>query len=149
MRVLVQRVSSASVSIDGEVVGAIGPGLLVFYCCGVNDRLETCDRLAEKVAQLRIFSDEEGKMNLSATQLGLEALVVSQFTLMADTKKGHRPSFVASAKPPLAVEAYERFVEKLREQPLKSVATGQFGADMQVQLCNDGPVTIWMDTDEW
>ena len=138
MRAVIQRVTSASVVVDGGAPRPIGPGLVILL--GV---------LAEKCAHLRIFSDEAGKLNKSAVELGYSALVVSNFTLYADTKKGKRPSFIAAAKPPLSVQAYELFLEKMNEQGLKEVQHGEFGADMQLSLTNDGPVTIVIDTDEW
>ena len=149
MKALVQRVKYARVTIDGNETRETGPGLLVLFCCAEDDSLDMCKKLAQKTAMLRIFSDEEGKMNLSAMDLGLSAMVVSQFTLMADTKKGNRPSFIAAAKPPLAVDAYEKYVEELKAYPFREVKTGEFGAHMQVEFCNDGPVTIMMDTKEW
>ena len=114
-----------------------------------TDTLAIVPKLAEKCAHLRIFSDEAGKLNKSAVELAYSALVVSNFTLYADTKKGKRPSFIAAAKPPLSVQAYELFLEKMNEQGLKEVQHGEFGADMQLSLTNDGPVTIVIDTDEW
>lgn len=114
-----------------------------------TDSFDICEKLAKKCAELRIFEDEQGKLNLSAQELELEALVVSNFTLYADTKKGRRPSFVRAAKPPLADGAYDRFVEELRETGLAGVQTGTFGADMQIELVNDGPVTIVIETDDW
>ncbi len=111
--------------------------------------LDVCEKLAQKCAGLRIFEDAGGKLNVSAEELGCEALVVSNFTLYGDTKKGKRPSFIAAAKPPLSVEAYEAFVAELRKTGLARVETGEFGADMKVTLTNDGPVTIVIDTDEW
>ena len=149
MKALVQRVASCRVTIDGNEVRETGPGLLVLYGCAADDGLKDCVKLAEKTANLRIFRDAEEKMNLSALDLGLSAMVVSQFTLLADTKKGNRPSFIEAAKPPFAVEAYEKYVEELRKYPFKEVKTGEFGADMKVELLNDGPVTVMLDTKEW
>ncbi|RMD68430.1 MAG: D-tyrosyl-tRNA(Tyr) deacylase [Bacteroidetes bacterium] len=146
MRVLVQRVSEASVTIDGQVKGAIGPGLLVFVGIETEDTEADIDWLVRKVSQLRIFGDAEGKMNLSVKDIDGEALVISQFTLMASTKKGNRPSYIRAARPEQAIPLYETFVKKLAEALGKPVATGEFGADMKVRLCNDGPVTIWIDS---
>lgn len=149
MKALVQRVSWCRVTVNGTEVRETGPGLLVLYGCAEGDSLKECEKLAEKTAHLRIFRDAEDKMNLSALDLGLSAMVVSQFTLLADTKKGNRPSFIEAARPPFAVEAYEKFVEELRKYPFEKVETGEFGADMQVELLNDGPVTVMLDTREW
>ena len=149
MRALIQRVRHCTVTINGAEQRSIGPGMLILFGCAEGDRLESCEKLAEKAAKLRIFSDDAGKMNLSAQQLGLSAMVVSQFTLLADTRRGNRPSFTAAARPPFAVEAYERFLAAMRRQGLLEVACGEFGADMQLEFCNDGPVTILLDTKEW
>lgn len=147
MRAVIQRVSSASVTIGGEEVAAIGKGLLILLGVTHGDGKKESDYLAAKCAGLRIFRDSEDKMNLSVSDVGGEALVVSQFTLYSDCRKGKRPAFIAAARPETAIPLYERFVEKLRETGLR-VGTGQFGADMQVSLLNDGPVTILMDTEE-
>jgi len=147
MRAVVQRVSSASVSIGGEVVSAIDGGLLILLGVTHGDGEGEADYLAAKCAGLRIFRDREDKMNLSVADVGGGLLVVSQFTLYGDCRKGKRPAFVAAAPPEIAIPLYERFVEKLRQTGL-TVKTGQFGADMQVSLLNDGPVTILMDTAE-
>ena len=149
MKALVQRVKYAKVTINGGEIRETGPGLLVLFGCAVGDDLNDCRKLAEKTANLRIFEDTEGKMNLSALDLGLSAMVVSQFTLLADTHKGNRPSFIEAAKPPLSVRAYESYVEILSSLGLREVKTGEFGADMQVEICNDGPVTVMLDTEEW
>ena len=149
MKALVQRVKFARVTIDGKETREIGPGLLILFGCAEDDSLESCSKLAQKTAMLRIFSDDEGKMNLSALDLGLSAMVVSQFTLLADTKKGNRPSYIAAAKPPLSVDAYDKYILELKKFPFKEIKTGEFGADMQVEFCNDGPVTIMLDTKEW
>lgn len=146
MRVLIQRVSHASVTIDGEISGKIGQGLLVLLGIEDADGQEDIDWLCGKISRLRIFSDEEGKMNRSVTDIGGGLLVVSQFTLFASTKKGNRPSFIRSAKPNVAIPLYERFVKTLSHVAGVEVATGEFGADMQVDLLNDGPVTIWIDS---
>lgn len=149
MRAVIQRVSGASVVVDGGAPRIIGPGLVILLGVRDTDTLEVVPRLAEKCAGLRIFSDEEGKLNRSAKELGLSALVVSNFTLYGSTKKGMRPSFIAAAKQPLSVEAYNLFLHEMERQGLKEVQHGEFGADMQLSLTNDGPVTIIMDTDEW
>ena len=146
MRVVVQRVSSASVSIGGVVKSAIGPGLLVLLGVGHEDTQEDLDWLVKKVAGLRIFNDEAGVMNRSVVEVGGEALVVSQFTLMASTKKGNRPSYIGAAGHEKAVPMYEAFCEALSAAIGRPVGTGEFGADMQVSLINDGPVTICIDT---
>ena len=146
MRMLIQRVSSASVSIGGAVRSAIGPGLLVLVGITPEDGAEDIDYLSGKLVRLRIFDDERGVMNLDVGQAGGDIMVVSQFTLMASTRKGNRPSYIAAAPEPVSPPPYERFgaaVEALTGRP---VATGEFGADMQVALVNDGPVTIWMDS---
>lgn len=149
MRALVQRVSSAGVVINGGEERKIGPGLLVLLGVKEGDTPALCPKLADKCANLRIFADDEGKMNRSAAELGYEALVISQFTLYADTKKGKRPSFTAAARPELGEECYEAFLREMAGQGLKSIQTGEFGAHMDVSLVNDGPVTILLDTDEW
>lgn len=146
MRVVVQRVSFASVSIVGAVKSAIGPGLLVLLGVGHEDTQEDLDWLVKKVAGLRIFNDEAGVMNRSVVEVGGEALVVSQFTLMASTKKGNRPSYIGAAGHEKAVPIYEAFCEALSAAIGRPVGTGEFGADMQVSLINDGPVTICIDT---
>ncbi len=144
MKAVVQRVSEASVEIDGNVVGAVGAGLLVLLGVEAGDGVAAADRLARKLAALRIFEDEAGKMNRSVLEVGGSLLVVSQFTLLADLRKGNRPSFIAAAPPEQAEPLYEHFCAALRAQGL-SVATGRFGARMAVRLVNDGPVTIWLD----
>ena len=144
MRLVVQRVSSAAVTVAGETVGAIGLGLLVLVGVGRNDTGAIARRLGPKVAGLRIFPDAEGKMNRSLTDVGGEAMVVSQFTLYADTRKGFRPSFVEAARPELAVPVVQAFVDELRLAGIE-VAEGRFGAHMEVSLVNDGPVTIVME----
>lgn len=149
MRAVIQRVSAASVTVNGGAPRSIGPGLVILLGVGENDTLDVVPKLAEKCAHLRIFTDDQGKMNLSAVELGYSALVVSNFTLYGDTKKGKRPSFVRAARPPLAVDAYELFLQQLGRQGLHEVQHGEFGADMQVSLCNDGPVTILIDTEAW
>ena len=146
MRAVVQRVSQASVRIGGAVRAAIGPGLLILLGVEPADTAEDIAWLSGKLARLRIFNDAQGLMNRSVQDIGGEALVVSQFTLYARTKKGNRPSFTDAAKPELAIPLYEAFVRQLAADLGRPVATGEFGADMQVALVNDGPVTLWFDT---
>ena len=146
MRAVVTRVSSASVTIAGNINGQIGRGFLVLLGVGPNDTEETADRLAEKICNLRVFEDENGKMNLNLEQTGGALLVVSQFTLYADTSS-RRPGFTGAARPDLAVPLYERFMEQCRRRGFQ-VEHGTFGADMQVASVNDGPVTILFDTDK-
>ena len=148
MRVIVQRVQSSRVEIDGEVSGEIGQGLILLLGINEGDGNEQCDFLADKLVHLRIFTDEQEKMNLSLQDINGEMLIVSQFTLYGDCKKGRRPSFVAAARPETAVPLYEYFIDAVKRQGVKKVATGQFGADMQVYIQNDGPVTLMLDTDE-
>jgi len=145
LRAVIQRVRRAGVSVDGAVAGRIGPGLLVFLGVGREDDTETARRLAEKVAALRIFPDAADKMNRSVRDAGGEILVVSQFTLYADCRHGHRPAFTAAAPPGAAEALYRFFVQTLRETGVV-VATGVFGARMLVEIENDGPVTIILDT---
>lgn len=149
MRAVIQRVSRASVRVEGGAPRSIGPGLVILLGVRDTDTLDVAPRLAEKCAGLRIFPDEAGKLNRSARELGLSALVVSNFTLYGDTKKGMRPSFTAAARRPLSVDAYERFLQALGSQGLREVQHGDFGADMELELCNVGPVTLVLDTDEW
>ena len=149
MRAVLQRVSGANVVVNGGAPRAIGPGLVILLGVGENDGLALVPKLAEKCAHLRIFPDEEGKLNLRAVQLGYSALVVSNFTLYGDTKKGKRPSFTRAAKQPLSQHAYDLFLQEMKKQGLTSVQHGEFGADMQLTLTNDGPITIVIDTDEW
>lgn len=144
MRVVLQRVSRASVTIDGEVVGSIGKGILVLVGIAPGDGDRQIEFLAEKILNLRIFEDDEGKMNLSLEQVAGSLLVVSQFTLYGDCRKGRRPSFIGAAAPAAAIPLYERFVHRLRQSGT-TVATGQFGAMMDVELVNDGPVTLLID----
>lgn len=146
MRVVIQRVSSASVTVCGVQKSAIGPGLLILLGIGPEDGPEDIDWLVRKVAGLRIFNDEAGVMNRSVVETGGEALVVSQFTLMASTKKGNRPSYIGAAGHEIAIPLYEAFCAALSGAIGKPVGTGEFGADMQVALVNDGPVTICMDS---
>lgn len=149
MKAVLQRVKHAQVTINGELSRAIGPGIVILLGVADTDTLEDAVLLARKCAQLRIFEDEEGKLNRSALELGCDALIVSNFTLQADTKKGRRPSFIKAAKPPLSVDCYERFVAEVKANGVNKVETGEFGAEMQVLLQNDGPVTLVLDTDEW
>jgi D-aminoacyl-tRNA deacylase len=144
VRVLVQRVENASVSVDGVVVGAIGAGFLALVGVAPADTRETARRLAAKTAKLRVFDDEAGLMNLSLTDVGGELLAVSQFTLYADTRRGNRPSFTDAAPPQQGEELYLTYVEALRAEGV-TVATGAFGAHMRVSLVNDGPVTILLE----
>lgn len=146
MRAVVQRVERASVTVEGEVVGHIGPGLLILLGVTHEDGPEQVRWLSEKCVNLRIFEDEAGKMNRSLLDLGGGALVVSQFTLYGDCRKGRRPSFVAAARPEQAVPLYEAFVAALGELGVHDVQTGIFAADMAVELLNDGPVTLVVDT---
>ena len=146
MRVVIQRVSEASVSIGGTVTAAIGPGLLVLLGICEEDGREDIEWLVRKIAGLRIFNDEAGVMNVDVRDAGGEALVVSQFTLLASTKKGNRPSYIRAARPETAVPLYEEFCASLAAALGKPVPTGTFGADMQVSLVNDGPVTICIVT---
>ena len=146
MRVVIQRVSSASVSIGGKVRSAIGAGLLVLLGVGHDDGAEDIDWLVRKLAGLRIFDDEAGVMNRSVVEVGGEALVVSQFTLMASTKKGNRPSYIGAAGHEVAIPLYESFCQARSAAIGRPVGTGEFGADMQVALVNDGPVTICIDS---
>ncbi len=147
MKALLQRVTRASVSVAGEVVGRIGRGLVVFVGVASGDTEKDAQYLAQKTVSLRIFSDEEGRFNLSALDIKGELLVVSQFTLLADTRKGRRPSFIEAAPPVQAEEIFERFVEQARATGLR-VETGRFQQYMQVEIYNDGPVTILLDSRE-
>ncbi len=146
MRAVIQRVSSASVTIEGKVHASIQKGFMILLGVEEADSKEDIDWLAQKIAGLRVFSDDQGLMNINITDAGGDILVVSQFTLFASTKKGNRPSFIRSAKPDLAIPLYEAFVQALETSIAKTIYTGIFGADMQVQLVNDGPVTILIDT---
>ena len=146
MRVVIQRVRNASVSISGAVTASIGAGLLVLLGICEEDGQEDIDWLVRKIAGLRIFDDEAGVMNIDVREVGGDVLVVSQFTLMASTKKGNRPAYIRAARPETAIPLYERFCAALESTLGKPVPTGTFGADMQVSLLNDGPVTICIDT---
>ena len=145
MRAVLQRVSKANVSVAGETIGEIGPGLLILICAMPEDTEATAEALALKISKLRLFQDEAGKMNLSILQTGGAALVVSQFTLAADTSRGNRPGFSNAAKPDQAKHLYEYFTSQLNALQIHT-QTGKFGADMAVSLTNDGPVTICLDT---
>lgn len=145
MRALIQRVSEASVTVDGVVIGEIGQGLLILICAMDGDDAAKGKALAAKISKLRIFKDEAGKMNRSVVEIGGQALIVSQFTLAADTSRGNRPGFSAAAQPDQGRALYEGFVADMDALGIKT-ATGSFGADMAVRLTNDGPVTIWLDT---
>jgi D-aminoacyl-tRNA deacylase len=144
MRALIQRVSEAAVRVDSEIVGEIGPGLLVLVCAMEGDTEANADTLAAKISKLRIFKDDADKMNRSVVDTGGAALVVSQFTLAADTSRGNRPGFSTAARPDEGERLYEYFADQLRGHGIQ-VAQGLFGADMKVALVNDGPVTIWME----
>ena len=146
MRVVIQRTAHASVSIHGQLKASIGQGMMVLVGIEEADGAEDIDWLCHKLTSLRIFDDENGVMNRSVTDIGGEILVVSQFTLHASTKKGNRPSYIRAARPETAIPLYESFCQKLSQALGKDVSTGEFGADMQVELLNDGPVTICIDT---
>lgn len=146
MRALIQRTQRASVTISEKLHSSIGKGLLILLGIEEADTQEDIDYLVGKISRLRIFDDENGVMNLDITQVGGEAMVVSQFTLHASTKKGNRPSYIRSAPGSISKPMYEKFVETLRTILAKEIATGEFGADMKVELINDGPVTIWIDS---
>ena len=148
MRAVIQRVTQASVTVDGKITGEIGPGLLVLVGIEDADGQEDITWLSNKITNLRIFGDEAGLMNLSVSDIKGDILLVSQFTLHAATKKGNRPSFIKAARPEQAIPLYEKMIRQLELDLGKAVATGQFGADMQVALVNDGPVTIIIDSKE-
>ncbi len=149
MKAVIQRVSHAQVDVDGKAVGKIGVGYLILLGVMDGDGKAQAELLARKTAELRINEDENGKMNLSLVQIGGAALAVSQFTLCADVSHGRRPSFTPSAPPAQAEALYRYYCEQLRQNGVQQVETGVFGADMQVSLCNDGPVTMLLDTDIW
>jgi len=144
VRALIQRVTDATVRVDGEVIGEIGKGLLILVCAMEGDDPSKSKALAAKISKLPIFTDEVGKMNKSLIDVGGAALIVSQFTLAADTSRGNRPGFSSAAKPDVGRALYEQFISDVDDLGIKA-ATGSFGADMAVSLTNDGPVTIWMD----
>ena len=146
MRAVIQRVSEASVTVDGTVISSIGPGMLILQGVEVGDTSEDLDYLVRKIAALRIFDDEEGVMNKDIKSIGGEILLVSQFTLLASTKKGNRPSYIHAAKGPEAEPFFQLMVQALSEEIGKEVKKGRFGADMKVRLLNDGPVTICIDS---
>lgn len=146
MRILIQRTTEASVKIDSKIVGSIENGFVVLIGIEHEDETSDADWLIQKLIGLRIFSDENGKMNLSIQEIDGSFLVISQFTLHASTKKGNRPSYIQAAKPEQSIPLYNYFVEELKSKSNLKVETGQFGADMKVSLINDGPVTIWMDS---
>jgi len=145
MRALLQRVTNASVTVNGAIIGQVDAGLLIFVCAMPDDTEATAQALAAKIAKLRLFKDDAGKMNLSLAQTGGSALIVSQFTLAADTSRGTRPGFSYAAKPDQANALYEHFITCIKALDVPT-QTGQFGADMSVALTNDGPVTLWIDT---
>ena len=149
MRAIIQRVTGANVTVNGGEPRAIGPGLVILLGVRDTDDIAIVPKLAEKCAHLRIFEDENGKLNRSAVELGYSALVVSNFTLYGETAKGKRPSFIHAAKGELAAPCYDKFIEEMNRQGLRDVQHGEFGANMQISLVNDGPVTIVIDTDEW
>ncbi len=148
MRAILTRVSSASVTIDGQVAGEIGKGFLILLGVGPNDNSAICKKLAEKALGLRIFTDENDKMNLGLSDVGGSVLVVSQFTLFGDTKKGRRPSFIGAAPPHMANALYDEFLGHCQALGFPA-QHGEFGAHMDVASCNDGPVTLILDTEEW
>ena len=147
MRFVIQRVMNSKVTIDGKIRGQIGKGFMVLIGVGEGDTLEIADKLIHKMINLRIFEDENGKTNLGLKDVGGSLLLISQFTLYADCKRGNRPSFIEAGKPDMANEMYEYIIEKCRES-VDEVQTGEFGADMKVQLLNDGPFTILLDSDQ-
>jgi len=149
MRAVIQRVKNASVSINGSTVGKCKAGYMILFCAMEGDVEQDIDLLAKKTVNLRVFEDENGKMNKSILDVDGEILCISQFTLAADTKKGNRPSFINAMEPVGAQKYYEMYCKALKNNGVKNVETGEFGADMQVSLTNDGPVTIIFDTDVW
>lgn len=149
MKAVIQRVSEASVTVENELISEIQNGFLILLGVHQDDSKEDAEILAKKVANLRIFEDADEKMNLSLLDLNYSCLVISQFTLLADTRKGNRPSFIQAARPEQAVPLYEYFMEQLQANGVKEVKHGIFGADMKVRLLNDGPVTIVYDTTQW
>ena len=148
MKAVIQRVQSSEVKIDGKVAGSCGQGFMILLCVVEGDTKDDADKLIKKVPVLRIFEDENGKMNKSCLDVDGEMLVISQFTLAADCKHGRRPSFIGAAPPSIAIPLYEYFCDGMRAAGVKKVDTGEFGADMKVSLINDGPVTIILDSKE-
>ena len=148
MRLVYQRVAAASVTVDGQVIGEIGPGAVLLLGVRDGDTQAEADLLVRKAAELRVFSDENGKFSYSLLDIGGEALVVSNFTLYGNCRHGRRPEFISAARPETAEPLYNYYVEKLRAAGVARVATGEFGADMQLTIHGDGPVTIWLDTDD-
>jgi len=148
MKALIQRVTKASVTVNGQVQGSIANGLLILLGVGVDDDMVDAEKLASRIPRLRIFNDDKGLMNLSCSDVGGDYLVISQFTLHADSRKGNRPSYIKAARPEQAIPLYEHFIAVLSRESGRDVQTGVFGADMKVDLRNDGPVTIMMDTKE-
>jgi len=148
MRVVIQRVQQGRVSVGGKTIGEIGPGLVILVGAGEGDGEAEADRLAQKIANLRIFADEQGKTNLSILDVAGEALVVSQFTLLADCRKGRRPSFVHAAAPDVAAPLVDHFADRLRQAGVRRVEMGEFGAKMLVEIYNDGPFTVVLDSSE-
>lgn len=146
MRTLIQRVKKASVTIEKQIKSAISNGLLVLVGIENTDNEEDIEWISNKIVQLRIFDDENGVMNKSLQDINGEILIVSQFTLHASTKKGNRPSYIRAAKPEISIPLYEAFCQAIQSKIEKKIGTGEFGADMQVELINDGPVSIWMDS---
>lgn len=146
MRVVIQRVTRASVTVEGNVIGKIGQGLLILVGVEDVDTVQDIEWLSGKIVNLRIFEDENGVMNKSVKEVEGEVLLVSQFTLHASTKKGNRPSYIKASKPDFAIPMYEKFIKQLEQDLDKSIQTGEFGADMKVELLNDGPVTIVIDS---
>lgn len=148
MRGVLQRVTSASVTVDGQVIGEIGKGIMVLFGMLGTDDEKTMEYMLDKVVSLRIFEDENGKMNLSLLDIGGELLIVPNFTLYGDSRKGRRPGYSSGAAPDVAAGLFERLCQKAKEMPIKKVATGQFQADMKVALVNDGPVTLLLDSEK-
>lgn len=148
MRGVLQRVTSASVTVDGQVIGEIGKGIMVLFGMLGTDDEKTMEYMLDKVVNLRIFEDENGKMNLSLLDIGGELLIVPNFTLYGDSRKGRRPGYSSGAAPDVAAGLFERLCQKAKEMPIKKVATGQFQADMKVALVNDGPVTLLLDSEK-
>ncbi len=149
MRAVIQRVKSADVTVADKVCGKCGMGFMILFCAVDGDTEAEIELLARKTANLRVFEDQDGKMNKSILDINGEVLCISQFTLAADTKKGNRPSFINAMEPVTAKKYYEMYCDELIKNGVKGVETGEFGADMQVSLINDGPVTIILDTDTW